>query len=192
MCPDYCIRNFFCRPARGGRTILRCCYTLIHPPASPTAIASKLPAAQQRGGGALYFWNLSALVFEQELPPSVRSFISRHVRSVEQLEILILLSREANVSWTVQKVYDAILSTPQSVERWLDEMVRNGLLEKMGEPAISYRCTTDVSLISQMRELGDIYHTRPVRVIEAIYRRDAAAAQSFADAFKIKNTDQKS
>lgn len=106
------------------------------------------------------------------------------------MEILILLSREANTAWTVQKVYDAILSTPQSVERWLDEMVRNGLLEKMAEPAVSYRCTAEASLISQIRELGEIYHTRPVRVIEAIYRRDAA--QSFADAFKIKNTDQKS
>ncbi len=129
---------------------------------------------------------------EQELPSSIRSFISRHVRSVEQLDILILFSREPKAVWTVQKVYDAILSTPQSVERWLDEMVRNGLLEKMIEPATSYRCTGEVSLISQMRELGEIYHTRPVRVIEAIYRRDAAAAQSFADAFKIKNTDQKS
>lgn len=132
-------------------------------------------------------------MFEQELPNSVRSFISHHVRSVEQLEILILLSRQASASWTVQKVYDAILSTPQSVERWLDQMVRDGLLEKTIEPVVSYRCTADVSLISQMRELGDIYRTRPVRVIEAIYRRDAAAAaQSFADAFKIKNTDQKS
>lgn len=131
-------------------------------------------------------------MFEQELPPSIRSFISSHVRSVEQLEILILLSREAKTAWTVQKVYDAILSTPQSVERWLDEMVRNGLLEKMAEPAASYRCTAEASLISQMRQLGDIYSTRPVRVIEAIYRRDASAAQSFADAFKIKNNDQKS
>jgi hypothetical protein len=43
-----------------------------------------------------------------------------------------------------------------------------------------------------MREIGDIYRTRPVRVIEAIYRRDSTAAQSFADAFKIKNTDPKS
>lgn len=141
--------------------------------------------------GSFYVLNLSALVFEQELPPSIRTFISRYVRSVEQLEILILLSREANTAWTVQKVYDAILSTPQSVERWLDEMVRNGLLEKIVESA-GYRCTAEEGLISQMKELGDIYHTRPVRVIEAIYRRDAAAAQSFADAFKIKNTDQKS
>lgn len=105
---------------------------------------------------------------------------------------MILLSRDANTAWTVQKVYDAILSTPQSVERWLDEMVRNGLLVKVAEPPASYRCTADDSLISQMRELGSIYRTRPVRVIEAIYRRDATAAQSFADAFKIKNNDQKS
>ncbi len=129
---------------------------------------------------------------EQELPPSIRSFISRHVRTVEQLEILLLFSREPDTVWSVQKVYDAILSTPHSVERWLDELVRNGLLEKLAEPGAGYRCTTEDSLMSQILALGEIYRSRPVRVIEAIYRRDASAAQSFADAFKIKNTDQTS
>ena len=162
----------------------------IHQNLQPRLLPNCLPLKSCLGR-ILHVLNLSALVFEQELPPSIRTFISRYVRSVEQLEILILLSREANTAWTVQKVYDAILSTPQSVERWLDEMVRNGLLEKIVESA-GYRCTAEEGLISQMKELGDIYHTRPVRVIEAIYRRDAAAAQSFADAFKIKNTDQKS
>ena len=88
--------------------------------------------------------------------------------------------------------YDAILSTPKSVERWLNELVRDGLLEKLSEPTVGYRCSTKDNLVAQMDELGDIYRTKPVRVIEAIYRRDDNAAQSFADAFKIKNTDQSS
>ncbi|MDZ4401174.1 hypothetical protein [Prosthecobacter sp.] len=129
---------------------------------------------------------------EQELPPSIRNFISRYVRSVEQLEILLLFSQEPDAAWSVQKVYDAILSTPQSVERWLDELVRNGLLEKLSDPAASYRCCTEDSLISQMAALGEFYRSKPVRVIEVIYRRDVNAAQSFADAFKIKTTDQTS
>ncbi|HBJ87431.1 MAG TPA: hypothetical protein DDZ88_26955 [Verrucomicrobiales bacterium] len=128
-------------------------------------------------------------MFEQELPPSIRNFISRYVRSVEQLEILLLFSRQPGVAWSVQTVYDTILSTPQSVERWLDELVRNGLLERLSDPAPGYRCCTDEGLVSQMTALGEFYRTRPVRVIEAIYKRDVNAAQSFADAFKIKTTD---
>ena len=149
---------------------------------------------KERYGSILSIWNLSFAIFvpEQELPTSIHSFISRHVRTVEQLEILLLLSREPGTAWTVQKVYDAILSTPQSVERWLNELVRNGLIEQLSEPLGGYRCTKDDGLMSQMQALGEIYRTRPVRVIEAIYRRDVSAAQSFADAFKIKNTDQTS
>jgi hypothetical protein len=155
---------------------------------------SKLPTAQGAvwQGFALLEFVILPFVPEQELTPSIRSFISRHVRTVEQLEILLLLSREPGTAWSVQKVYDTILSTPQSVERWLEELARNGLIEKLSGPNAGYRCTTEDGLMSQMSALGDIYRTRPVRVIEAIYRRDASAAQSFADAFKIKNTDQTS
>jgi hypothetical protein len=128
-------------------------------------------------------------VSEQELTNSIRNFISRHVRSVEQLEILILVSREAGSTWTVQKVYDAILSTPQSVERWLNELVRDGLLEKKTDTITGYCRTRDDDLFSKINALGEVYRARPVGVIEAIYRRDVSAAQSFADAFKIKNTD---
>ncbi|MBN8421064.1 MAG: hypothetical protein J0L73_19255 [Verrucomicrobia bacterium] len=129
---------------------------------------------------------------EPDIPPSIRTFISRYVRSVEQMEIMLLFSRNPGVAWSVQKVYDAILSTPKSVQKWLDELVRDGLLEKLSEPAASYRCSTKDNLITQMNELGDLYRTKPVRIIEAIYRRDDNAAQSFADAFKIKTTDQSS
>lgn len=105
---------------------------------------------------------------------------------------MLLFRRNPDVEWSVQEVYDAILSTPKSVQKWLDELVRDGLLEKLSESTASYRCSTKDNLIAQMDELGDIYRTKPVRVIEAIYRRDDNAAQSFADAFKIKNTDQPS
>lgn len=129
---------------------------------------------------------------QQDLPPSVRGFISRFIRSVEQLEILLLFGREPDTIWFAQKVYDAILSTPVSVERWLDELARHGLLEKVSDPSVGYRCCRDQNLLSQVASLGEVYRTTPVRVIEAIYRRDANAAQSFADAFKIKTPDQTS
>ena len=125
-----------------------------------------------------------------ELPQSTRSFISRYVRSIEQLEILLLLAREPETLWSAAKVYDAILSTPASVQGWLTELVAQGLLEKITETA-SYRCSSDADLRSQIALLAEIYRISPVRVIESIYKREVNAAQSFADAFKLKNTDPK-
>ncbi len=128
----------------------------------------------------------------QELPPSTNAFISRYVRSIEQLEILLLCSRQPGLAWSAQKVYDTILSTPSSVKRWLDELSTLRLLEKSTDPVPTYRGCTDAELSSEITLLAEIYRTMPVRVIEAIYRRESNAAQSFADAFKLKNTDTSS
>lgn len=113
-----------------------------------------------------------------------------YVRSVEQLEILLLLGREPGSLWSAAKVYETILSTPSSVQRWLTELSSQGLLEKVSDTAMSYRCSADADLRSEIALLAEIYRTTPVRVIEIIYKREAHAAQSFADAFKLKNSDQ--
>lgn len=128
----------------------------------------------------------------QELPPSIRSFLSRYVRSIEQLEILLLFGRDPTVPWTSQRVYDTILSTPSSVERWLNELVTQGLLEKTPDSNGGYRSSSNPDLHSQVALLAQIYRISPVRVIEAIYKRDSNAVQSFADAFKLKNTQPNS
>ena len=104
----------------------------------------------------------------------------------------IRLVRAPTAVWSVGRVYDTILSTPQSVERWLDELTRTGLLEKLSEPVPGYRCCTDPGLLAQMAEVAESYRTRPVRLIETIYQPKPDAAQSFADAFKFKPPKQES
>jgi hypothetical protein len=125
----------------------------------------------------------------EDISTSIREFIARFIRSVEQLEILILFSKDPSVTWSAQKVYDTILSTPQSVQRWLDDLVRDRLLEKLPGEEARYRCGDDEALLSQVTELAELYRTKPVGVIETIYRREANAARSFADAFRIKKPD---
>lgn len=125
-------------------------------------------------------------VFHTDLPSSIRIFLARFIRSVEQLEILLLFARSPGSVWSSKKVYDAILSTPHSVERWLDEMTRTGLLEKAPDQPASYHSCNNEELLGQITLLEELYRMSPVRVIEAIYRRDTTAAQSFADAFKLK------
>lgn len=128
-------------------------------------------------------------MFSTDLPGSIRAFLARHIRSVEQLEILLLFVRGPGVTWSPKRVYDAILSTPHSVERWLEEMTRGNLLEKAPEPPGTYRLSSNEDVITQTGLLAELYRISPVRVIETIYRRDTAAAQSFADAFKLKPTN---
>jgi hypothetical protein len=131
-------------------------------------------------------------VSQQELDPSLRIFISRYIQSIEELEILLLFDREPHITWSAQQIYDIILSTPASVERWLNELVGHGLLEKAPAVATGYCRCSDPELSSQIAMLAKIYRISPVRVIEAMCKRGYLAGQSLADAFKLKNTDQSS
>lgn len=112
-----------------------------------------------------------------DLSPDTRHFISRYVRSIEQLEILLLFSQEPETAWTVQKVYERVLSTPQSVERWLASLVQNGLLKSSTDPEATYECCSDDGLREQVTLLAEAYRILPVRVLEAIYSRESGAAK---------------
>lgn len=105
------------------------------------------------------------------------------------MEILLLLWGQAEVVWTVESVYAAILSTPASVKRWLDELTRQGFLTQPPSSPATYRYEARTDLSEQVTFLAQCYKTAPVRVIEAVYQPRPDAAQSFADAFKLKNPD---
>ena len=65
----------------------------------------------------------------------------------------------------------------------------HSLLEKLPEHEPRYRSGPDETLQAQATALSELYRTKPVGVIETIYKREANAARSFADAFRIKKPD---
>jgi hypothetical protein len=126
---------------------------------------------------------------EAALPANLHEFITQKVRSLEQLEILLLVARDRETEWTVQMVYDVILSTKPSVERWLDEFTRLGFLKKETSDLSLYRFAATDEIAGLIRDLGQFYKTKPVRVIEAIFKADRNPVQSFADAFRLKTQE---
>ena len=125
-----------------------------------------------------------------ELPSALRQFLARYIRSVEQLDILLLLAERPDAVWTVQGAYEVILSTPVSVERWLNELSAQGLLICEPSQAPAYRFATASKEAEQVAALAQFYKTAPVRIIEAVYQPQINVAQTFADAFKIKKPDK--
>ena len=120
------------------------------------------------------------------LPSNVRDFLNRFIRSVEQLEILLLVSARGELAWSAAQVYDVILSSESSVARWLEELTRARLLVREAESPSCFRASDDPAVAEQIAALRHAYKTVPTRLIEAIYKRDVDAVQGFADAFKIK------
>lgn len=119
------------------------------------------------------------------LPPEIQKFIVRHIASVEELEILLLLFKERDPPCTAESAYQVIKSSRQSVQLGLDKFLEAGFVESVpgDPPGYTFKATESESLI---HELNRCYQEKPVRVIGAIYQRTRDFARDFADAFKFK------
>lgn len=124
------------------------------------------------------------------LSPSVTQFLEQYVRSVEQLEIILLLGRNPQKDFTVGDVYQVIMSTRDSVQGWLDEMVARNLAVCNEGGAGTYRFAASTpALADAVQSLSASYKAYPVRVIETIYRPrkpQTDPAQDFANAFRLR------
>lgn len=127
-------------------------------------------------------------VSPEGIPTPLRDFLHGQIRSIEQLEILLLLHSEPSKTWTVAEIFHNIQSSPASVQSRLTELKNAGLVECVDADCFRYSPST-----SQTRDIVDLlaenYRNRRVRVIEALYKRRADAIQLFAEAFQFKRKE---
>lgn len=119
----------------------------------------------------------------ESLPLPVVELLARHIASVEELEILLLLFQEPGKAWTAESIYQIVKSSRDSVGQVLQKFVSAGLVADSQPEGYRFSTQTDAALVG---ELSRCYRAMPVRVIQAIYQRPRDAAQEFADAFKLK------
>jgi hypothetical protein len=123
----------------------------------------------------------------EALPTTVRDFLRVHIQSVAQLEILSLVSATPAHEWTAVAVDHVLRSNVEAIARWLAEFARGGLLTEHAGPPTTYRYEPRTpELATGTAETVQAFRLRPVPVIEAIFKPDHAA-QSFADAFRIRS-----
>ena len=115
-------------------------------------------------------------------------FIAAEIKSLEQLEILLLLSGNPHKWWTAQGVYDVIKSSLGSVEGRLREMAERGMLRQEPDSANRYQfAPADESIWRLIAELREAYKERPVKVVQAIYTaKPPDGVREFARAFRIR------
>ena len=122
----------------------------------------------------------------ETLPTSVQQFLSKYIRSLEQLEVLLLVRNSPNRAWTSAEVYEVVRSSRASVEERLESFVQLGFLAKEeGSPATFRYAPTD-NVAAAVDETAGAYQKWRVRVIEAIFTPAEDPAQRFADAFKVR------
>jgi hypothetical protein len=129
-------------------------------------------------------------VREDRLPADIRSFLRDHIRSLEQLEILILLQRNGERWWSAAKVAEELRTSAASTASRLEEMASRNLLDvRIAEQLVYRYAPVSPALEAAARETVRLYKEKPVTVTAAIYSQAVDEIRAFADAFRIRGKE---
>lgn len=124
---------------------------------------------------------------EGGIPPDVQRFIAESIDAADQLDILLLLYRTPDRSFTAREVSQAVFTVASVATLRLEALVARGLLSSSGAADPSYRYAPATSeLARRVDELAAVYQANRVGVIQLLFARPPDPMQSFADAFRFK------
>lgn len=125
-----------------------------------------------------------------DLPDEVKRFITHHIDSVEQVEILLLLYQQQERTWSAEAVARELRIAPLSAGDRLEGMLRIGLLTRQTTSPEEYRyAPRDSRLEEAVSGLAEGYTRRRVTIINLIYAKPIDKIRTFSDAFRIKKDD---
>lgn len=113
----------------------------------------------------------------------LRTLIVQHMPSMDHVALLVTLRDAPDKARRASDLADRAHLDLALVERALRDLVGSGLISQERD-GYQYRASADTE--GAVAELADMYHTRPVTLVRALYDRPARAVLSFADAFRIR------
>lgn len=122
-----------------------------------------------------------------ELSREVVRFITRHIESVEELEVLLLLRDQREKEWSAAEISKALRATQSSIELRLDRLRSLKLIEQQGDTRSVY--PTNHPLEADIAQVAEAYRSRKTKVIEQIFTGPSRTARSFSDAFRVRKED---
>jgi hypothetical protein len=122
----------------------------------------------------------------EPISSSLRAFIADHIRSVVELESLLLLHNDTKRDWSAAELARELRIDEQWAMRQFIYLAEHGLIA-VNEASVRYRyAPKSPSLDELVKQLSLDYEQRRVSVIELIYAKPADPLQSFADAFRFR------
>ncbi|WP_413290572.1 hypothetical protein [Bdellovibrio sp. HCB337] len=119
---------------------------------------------------------------ENEIPKEVKDFVFQYIDSVEQLEILLLLNAEPHKVWTVGEVHQTLRSNMSSVEKRLNLLAAQKLIDKK-EGGFQFK-PEGSEKNEIIRQLSGAYKVHRHRIFEMIFS-PMKKARDIAEAFVI-------
>lgn len=120
-------------------------------------------------------------MLENPIPPDVSAFILRNIDSISEVEALLLLKGEANVSWNVAAIAARLYVTEATASSALEKLHALGVAVR-GSDGSHYECAS-ADLEVSVACLIDSYRRYLIPVTNLIHSKSASRVREFADAF---------
>lgn len=132
-----------------------------------------------------------SLMSEFGLAPEVKQIIATHLATMDHVDALALLYRSAS-GLSRDDIARETKRPEELISSALEDLKKGGLVTAAsgdgGAETFHYAPQSD-ELRSAADALLDVYNTRPVTLIRAIYDRPASPVISFAEAFRVRKGD---
>jgi DNA-binding IclR family transcriptional regulator len=117
----------------------------------------------------------------------VRTLIRRHVRSVGELELLMLLWAERDRSWSVEEICEALACPRSWADAQLDVMTSAGLIT----PADGrWRfAPASAELETATAALEESYRLHSREVVQFVFATPGRDLKEFSDAFRLRREE---
>jgi hypothetical protein len=120
------------------------------------------------------------------LPEEVISLLNRALPSMVHIEVLLLLQRTAPRGWTGQLAAIELRTSPELADGALADLETSRVAERVPGTNERRLNVSDDQVVAAVLQLQQVYDTRPVTLIKALYKRPPTAVQAFADAFRLR------
>lgn len=122
------------------------------------------------------------------LPPAVRTLIRRHVHSVGELELLMLLHAERDRPWGVDDICEALACPPSWAEAQLEAMEDAGLVGRAGS---EWRYAPATAELEQATDaLQEAYRLQSRDVVRFVFATPGRDLKEFSDAFLVRRRER--
>jgi hypothetical protein len=124
------------------------------------------------------------------ISPDVRRFVAQSIRSVAQLELLLILHRDPAIEWTAESAAREMRFPADWVAEQLAGFHRAGLVGSSGRKQRIYRYGPRPGLERIIDELAETFSRRPTTVTSLIFSRGDEDVRCFSDAFRLRRDDE--
>jgi predicted transcriptional regulator len=124
------------------------------------------------------------------LSPDVQNFITGHIRSIAQLELLLFLADKPARTMTVKEAAKELYTAEGMTLPLLESLRAIGLVsvDAGPEPRYAYAPKTP-ELAAVVANLAQAYRERRVTIINLIYSAPLEQLRNFSDAFRIRKQE---